>query len=115
VRKLAVVVHEGDKWLVKTEDESRTLGTHDTAKDAYAQLYAIEKSKEREKKKASFGSRYEQDKLFCSCDPEPATPEAHNRKAIELTQDIYRDGREPAPEENGHIDHHFRAGAGLAE
>lgn len=57
--KLAVVVQEGDKWLVKTKDESRTLVTHDTAKDAYAQLYAIEKSKERESKKASsWAQRY---------------------------------------------------------
>jgi hypothetical protein len=55
MNKLAVVVQEGKKWLVKTEDESRTLGTHDNAKDAYAQLYAIEKSKERQQKKSHKG------------------------------------------------------------
>jgi len=49
--KLAIIVHEDDKWLVKTEDGSRTLGTHDNKRDAEIQLYAIHKSQEREKKK----------------------------------------------------------------
>lgn len=51
--KQAIIVEENGKYLVKTEDGSRTLGTHDTKKDAYIQLYAIHKSQEREKKKES--------------------------------------------------------------
>ena len=57
MRKLSVVVKEGDKWLVKTSDESRTLGTHDNEEDAYKQLYAIHKSQERQKK-SSWDQRY---------------------------------------------------------
>ena len=62
--KLAIVRRRGKKWVVLTEDGGRVLGTHDTAKDAYVQLYAIHKSQERQKKKkkrkkhASWSERY---------------------------------------------------------
>lgn len=63
--RLAIIVKEDGKYLVKTEDGSRTLGTHDNRKDAEIQLYAIHKSQEREKKKkkkkkkhASWSERY---------------------------------------------------------
>lgn len=36
--------HEGDKWVVKSKD-GKVLGTHDTEKEAKAQLAAIEISK----------------------------------------------------------------------
>jgi len=49
--KIAIIVHENGKYYVKTEDGSRTLGTHKTRRDAEIQLYAIHKSQERESKK----------------------------------------------------------------
>ena len=49
--KLAIIVEQDGKYLVKTEDGSRTLGTHGTRREAEEQLYAIHKSQEREKKK----------------------------------------------------------------
>lgn len=48
VEKSAVVKQRGDKWVLLTRDGKRVLGTHDTAQEAYAQEYAIEKSKERQ-------------------------------------------------------------------
>ena len=47
----AVLTHEkiekrGDKHVVTTDDGSKTLGTHDTEKEARAQHYAIHKSQE---------------------------------------------------------------------
>ena len=58
VDKVAIVVHDkkNHKWKVKTEDGSRTLGTHSNSTDAYKQLYAIEMSKKRHKKKKKHGS-----------------------------------------------------------
>ena len=49
--KIAIIVHENGKYYVKTENGSRTLGTHETRRDAEIQLYAIHKSQERESKK----------------------------------------------------------------
>lgn len=46
-KKLAIVEKVKDKWLLYTKDKSRVLGTHDTAKEAYGQEYAIEKSQEK--------------------------------------------------------------------
>ena len=40
-----MVKHEGSKWKVYTKDGSKLLGTHDTEKEAKAQLAAIEISK----------------------------------------------------------------------
>lgn len=47
--KQAIVEKVDGKWVLWTKDKSRRLGTHDTAREAYAQEYAIEKSQEREK------------------------------------------------------------------
>lgn len=44
-----MIVKRGKKYLVKTEDGSRTLGTHDNEGDAKAQLAAIEMAKARRK------------------------------------------------------------------
>ena len=46
-KKLAIVEKVKGKWLLYTKDKSRVLGTHDTAKEAYGQEYAIEKSEEK--------------------------------------------------------------------
>lgn len=51
--KSAVIEKVDGKWVLWTKDKSRRLGTHDSAREAYAQEYAIEKSQEREDKKAS--------------------------------------------------------------
>lgn len=51
--KESVVKKRGDKWVLLTKDESRALGTHDSAEEAYAQEYAIQKSEERRKKAAA--------------------------------------------------------------
>lgn len=51
--KQAIVEREGDKWVLWTKDRSRRLGTHDSARQAYAQEYAIEKSEERRDKQAT--------------------------------------------------------------
>lgn len=51
--KSAIVEKVDGKWVLWTKDKSRRLGTHATAREAYAQEYAIEKSQEREAKKAS--------------------------------------------------------------
>lgn len=40
-----IIKHEGSKWNVYTKDGSKKLGSHDTEKDAKAQLAAIEISK----------------------------------------------------------------------
>lgn len=40
-----MIRHEGDKWKVYTKDGKKLLGTHDTEKEAQAQLAAIEISK----------------------------------------------------------------------
>ncbi len=45
--KAAIVKQEGDKWVLWTKDGKRRLGTHDTARKAYAQEYAIQKAEER--------------------------------------------------------------------
>ena len=50
--KEAIIRHENGKWVVRTHDGSRVLGTHDTREDAEKQLYAIEINK-----KKSFNSR----------------------------------------------------------
>ena len=42
ITKEAVIVEENGKWLVKTKDRSKTLGTHDTKEEAEKQLQAIE-------------------------------------------------------------------------
>ena len=52
----AVLVQEkikkrGNKHVVTTDDGSKTLGTHDTEKEAQAQLYAIHKSQEEQGEK----------------------------------------------------------------
>jgi hypothetical protein len=47
--KEAIIRHEGDKWVVRTHDGSRILGTHDTREDAEKQLYAIEINKKHKK------------------------------------------------------------------
>lgn len=39
------ITRRGSKWLVTTEDGSRTLGTHDTKADAVTQLAAVESNK----------------------------------------------------------------------
>lgn len=49
LHKQAIVEKVDGKWVLFTKDKSRRLGTHDTARQAYAQEYAIEKSQEREK------------------------------------------------------------------
>jgi hypothetical protein len=46
--KEAIVARKGKKWVLKTKDGSRVLGTHESAQDAYKQEYAIQKSQERE-------------------------------------------------------------------
>lgn len=51
--KQAVVEKVGDRWVLWTKDRSRRLGTHDTARQAYAQEYAIERSEERQKEAAT--------------------------------------------------------------
>ncbi len=51
--KSAIVEKVDGRWVLWTKDKSRRLGTHNTAREAYAQEYAIEKSQEREAKKAS--------------------------------------------------------------
>jgi len=51
--KEAVVRKQGNKWLLLTQDGSRVLGAHNTAKEAYAQEYAIQKSQERRQKIAA--------------------------------------------------------------
>ena len=43
----AVVVEEGGKYVVKSEDRSKTLGTHDSKEDAEKQLQAIEINKHK--------------------------------------------------------------------
>lgn len=45
-----VIDKEGDKYVVKSEDRSKKLGTHDSKKKAQAQLVAIEISKQKAKK-----------------------------------------------------------------
>ena len=47
--KSAIVKKHGDKWVLWTKDGKRRLGTHDSAREAYAQEYAIQKSEERRK------------------------------------------------------------------
>ena len=42
-----MVVRHGNKWYVKTEDGSKTLGVHPTKEQALAQLRAIEANKHR--------------------------------------------------------------------
>lgn len=112
MRKVSVVVHEDGKWLVKTEDESRTLGTHDNAQDAYKQLYAIHKSQERQKKNSSNWSvRYHMDKNNCGCDPVPSTPEEHTAKGIDLIKKAMA-SEDRTMHTEAHIDHHFKHGAG---
>lgn len=53
--KSAVVKQDDEtgKWILWTRDKKRKLGTHDTAQEAYAQEYAIQKSKERDSEKAA--------------------------------------------------------------
>lgn len=46
-----MIVKSGKKWFVKTQDGSKTLGTHSTKRDAVRQLQAIESSKKKEKKR----------------------------------------------------------------
>lgn len=45
-----VIDKEGSKYVVKSEDRSKKLGTHDSKKKAQAQLAAIEISKQKAKK-----------------------------------------------------------------
>ena len=44
-----IIRHEGSKWVVRTEDGARVLGSHDTEGEAKAQLQAIEISKHQKK------------------------------------------------------------------
>ena len=46
-QKSAVVKQEGDEWLLMTRDGKRVLGRHASAREAYAQEYAIQKSQEK--------------------------------------------------------------------
>lgn len=41
------VKHRGSKWVVVNHDRTKVLGTHNTKKDANAQLRAIEANKHR--------------------------------------------------------------------
>lgn len=41
VNKIAIIRHEDDKWVVKSEDGSEVLGTHSTKAEAEDQLQAI--------------------------------------------------------------------------
>ena len=41
------VEHRGSKWVVVNHDRTKVLGTHNTKKDANAQLRAIEANKHR--------------------------------------------------------------------
>lgn len=50
--KSAVVRRHGDQWELWTKDGKRRLGTHSSAREAYAQEYAIQKSEERREKHA---------------------------------------------------------------
>jgi hypothetical protein len=45
--KSAMIKQEGDEWVLYTSDGDRVLGRHSTAKEAYAQEYAIKKSQEK--------------------------------------------------------------------
>ncbi len=40
-----VIRHEGDKWVLYTQDEDKVLGRHDSKEDAEAQERAIQASK----------------------------------------------------------------------
>lgn len=115
--KVAIIVKEDGKYLVKTEDGSRTLGTHDNRRDAEIQLYAIHKSQEREKKKkkkkkhaASWKIRYILDKDDCGCSNIPTTPEEHQQRAIDLARLAHENG-DTTMRTDAHIDHHFIHGA----
>lgn len=44
-----MIVHEGDKWVVKDSSGEKVLGTHTSEKDAKKQLLAIELSKKKRK------------------------------------------------------------------
>ena len=57
--RVAVICHEHGKWVVRTEDRSRVLGTHDTREEAEKQLYAIEINKKHHKKSSvEWSTRY---------------------------------------------------------
>ena len=45
--KQAIIKHEGGKWVLRTSDGKRVLGTHTSAEAAYKQEYAIQMSKRR--------------------------------------------------------------------
>lgn len=47
LEKNAIVEQRGDKWVLLTKDKSRVLGTHNSAREAYGQEYAIQKSQEK--------------------------------------------------------------------
>lgn len=87
IEKEAVVKKEGDKWKLYTKDGERVLGTHDTAEEAYAQEYAIEKSQERrgeggpQEKEASL----RQARNDTHTDPTPAQATAGNYKKGEFS------------------------------
>lgn len=43
-----MIVKSGNKWLLKTKDGKRTIGVHNTKKDALAQERAINISKHKQ-------------------------------------------------------------------
>ena len=62
--KSAIVKRKGKKWLLLTRDGKHVLGTHDTAQQAYAQEYAIQKSQERQQSQTKAGRVFIQDELL---------------------------------------------------
>lgn len=46
-----IIRKSGEKWKLRTRDDGRTLGTHDTEKEAEAQETAINISKAKKKGK----------------------------------------------------------------
>lgn len=54
MNKSAVIKQVGEQWYLYTKDGKRVLGKHPTAKAAYAQEYAIQKSQESKMSKQAF-------------------------------------------------------------
>lgn len=79
--KSAVVKQDEEtgKWILWTRDKKRKLGTHDTAQEAYAQEYAIQKSKERDsEKEASISTLLRRARNKTHTHPTPAQASAGN-------------------------------------
>jgi hypothetical protein len=58
LNKVAKIVHENGKWLVKNEAGTKTLGTHDTEEEATKQLQAIEINKHKASLEKSTVEKY---------------------------------------------------------